>query len=126
MRANTAWENGKWLKTDNNKVSKVQNLKYETHSESDHNLVYFLTQRLICRQILMERRQYLPTQSASDHRGVKTNGFPRGVGEKTKKNTNGWLSCFVGLSIRTNCMPADNGLSVYRYDIHQVKTSACQ
>ena len=92
----------------------------------DHNLVYFLTQRLICRQILMERRQYLPTQSASDHRGVKTNGFPRGVGEKTKKNTNGWLSCFVGLSIRTNCMPADNGLSVYRYDIHQVKTSACQ
>ena len=33
MRANTAWENGKWLKTDNNKVSKVQNLKYETYSE---------------------------------------------------------------------------------------------
>ena len=65
-----------------------------------HDLLYFLTQRLICRQHLMERRQYLPTQSASDHRGVKTNGFPRGVGEKTKKNTNnGRLSCFVGLSI---------------------------
>ena len=62
-----------------------------------HN--YFLTQRLICRQILMERRQNLPTQSPSDHRGVKTNGFPRGVGEKTKKNTNCWLSCFLGLSI---------------------------
>ena len=89
-----------------------------------HN--YFLTQRLICRQILMERRQYLPTQSASDHRGVKTNGFPRGVGEKTKKNTNGWLlSCFVGLSIRTNCMPADNGLSLYDgYNLLQVKTNA--
>ena len=92
----------------------------------DHNLVYFLTQRLICRQILMERRQYLPTQSASDHRGVKTNGFPRGVGEKTKKNTNGWLSCFVGLSIRTNCMPADNGLSLCNgYNLLQVKTNAC-
>ena len=78
-----------------------------------HNLVYFLTQRLICRQILMERRQYLPTQSASDHRGVKTNGFPRGVGEKTKKTTN-MAGClvFLGLSIRTNCMPAVNGLSV--------------
>ena len=64
-----------------------------------HDLLYFLTQRLICRQHLMERRQNLPTQSPSDHRGVKTNGFPRGVGEKTKKNTNCWLSCFVGLSI---------------------------
>ena len=90
-----------------------------------HNLPYFLTQRLICRQILMERRQYLPTQSASDHRGVKTNGFPRGVGEKTKKNTNGWLSCFVALSIRTNCMPADNGLSLHGYNLLQVKTNAC-
>ena len=89
-----------------------------------HDLLYFLTQQLICRQHLMERRQYLPTQSASDHRGVKTNGFPRGVGEKTKKNTNGWLlSCFEGLSIRTNCMPADDGLSLY--NLLQVTTNAC-
>ena len=61
-----------------------------------HDLLYFLTQRLICRQHLMERRQYLPTQSASDHRGVKTNGFPRGVGEKTKKNTNSVVVLFCG------------------------------